>query len=102
MSRVIKSLEPFHQKLGTDTWFYAKRCLLSLLENMAKHIVVVKDSILDDIVHFLDSCQFYGREVQTTLDNPLQAASRQANSSRYTVIYEARVIKALLLQVVRN
>lgn len=37
--------------------FYAKRCLMSLLENMAKHVVVIKDSILDDILHFLDSCQ---------------------------------------------
>nr|CAG4650016.1 EOG090X0302 [Sida crystallina] len=101
ISRVIKSLEPYHQKLGTDTWFYAKRCLLSLLENMAKHIVVVKDSILDDILNFLDSCQFYGREVQTTLDNPLNGNS-QLNSSRYTVTYEARIIKALMLQIVRN
>ena len=58
ITRVIKSLEPYQQKLGTDTWFYAKRCLMSLLENMAKQVVViVKDSILEDIIHFLDSCQ---------------------------------------------
>ena len=81
--------------------FYAKRCLLSLLENIAKHIVVVKDSILEDIIQFLDSCQFYGREVQTTLDNPL-AGAQQLSGARYTVTYEARVIKALLLQIMRN
>nr|CAG4647748.1 EOG090X0302 [Moina brachiata] len=100
ISRVIKSLEPYHQKLGTDTWFYAKRCLMSLLENMAKHVVVIKDSILDDILHFLDSCQFYGREVQTTLENPTSVSS-QMNTARFTVTYEARVIKSLLLQIMR-
>ena len=30
---------------------------MSLLENMAKHVVIIKDSIVDDIIHFLDSCQ---------------------------------------------
>nr|CAG4636855.1 EOG090X0302 [Ceriodaphnia reticulata] len=101
ISRLIKSLEPFHQKLGTDTWFYAKRCLMSLLENMAKQIVVIKDSILDDILQFLDSCQFYGREVQTILENPT-SVNAQVNSARFTVTYEARIIKSLLLQIMRN
>jgi len=27
-------------QLGTDTWFYAKRCFLSLLENMVRKEVV--------------------------------------------------------------
>lgn len=30
---------------------------MSLIENMGKHIVVIKDSILEDILQFLDSCQ---------------------------------------------
>lgn len=30
---------------------------MSLLENMAKQVVIIKDSILDDILSFLDSCQ---------------------------------------------
>ena len=56
VSRIIKSLEPYHKKvsvqtstyvyavvmiialctvqLGTDTWFYVKRCICSLIENM--------------------------------------------------------------------
>jgi len=32
ISRVIKSLEPYNKKLGTDTWYYAKRCLCALIE----------------------------------------------------------------------
>ena len=35
-SRVIKSLEPYNKKLSTDTWFYAKRCFLALIDNLSK------------------------------------------------------------------
>ena len=34
ISRIIKSLEPYEKKLGTDTWFYAKRCFLALAEQV--------------------------------------------------------------------
>lgn len=32
ITRIIKSLEPYPRKLESDTWFYAKRCLLALAE----------------------------------------------------------------------
>ena len=57
ISRVIKSLEPYQKKLGTDTWYYAKRCFLSLIENMAKHMIMLKDSVLLDCVQFLEHCE---------------------------------------------
>jgi len=57
ISRVIKSLEPFQKKLGTDTWFYAKRCFLSLIENLSKHMIMLKDSVLQDCVQFLEHCE---------------------------------------------
>jgi len=34
VSRVIKSLEPYHKRLGWETWTYAKRCFLALIEGM--------------------------------------------------------------------
>ena len=40
--RVIKSLEPYPKKLGTDTWFYAKRTFLALAETLAKHMIMLK------------------------------------------------------------
>ena len=46
ISRVIKSLEPYNKKLGTDTWFYAKRCFLSLVENLSKHMISVRDTVI--------------------------------------------------------
>ena len=52
ISRVIKSLEPYNKKLGTDTWFYAKRCFLSLIENLAKvSIPHIKQKIFLSFVH---------------------------------------------------
>merc|ERR1711967_110483 len=55
ISRVIKSLEPYDKKLGTDTWYYAKRCFLALAETLAKHMVVIKDSTVHEIITFLDA-----------------------------------------------
>ncbi|CAB0038789.1 unnamed protein product [Trichogramma brassicae] len=52
ISRVMKSLEPYNKKLGTDTWYYAKRCFLSLFEQLAKQLVVLKDNTLQDCIQF--------------------------------------------------
>lgn len=57
ISRVIKSLEPYNKKLGTDTWFYAKRCFLSLIENMAKHMIMIRDSVVAECIQFLECCE---------------------------------------------
>lgn len=57
ISRVMKSLEPYNKKLGTDTWFYAKRCFLSLVEQLAKQLVVLKDSTLQECIQFLEHCE---------------------------------------------
>jgi tetratricopeptide repeat protein 30 len=53
----MKSLEPYQKKLGTDTWFYTKRCFLSLFENMARHSVVIRDQVLMEMLHFLSHCE---------------------------------------------
>lgn len=42
ISRIVKSLEPYNKKLETDTWFYAKRCFLALIEGLAKHMIILK------------------------------------------------------------
>merc|ERR1712188_65220 len=55
ISRIIKSLEPYDKKLGTDTWYYAKRCFLALAENMAKHTLTLKDVSMHEILAFLDA-----------------------------------------------
>ncbi len=53
----MKSLEPYQKKLGTDTWFYTKRCFLALFENMSKHLILLKDSFIGEIIQFLTHCE---------------------------------------------
>lgn len=57
ISRIMKSLEPYNKKLGPDTWFYTKRCFLSLLEQSAKQLVVLKDTIFEECIQFLEHCE---------------------------------------------
>ena len=42
ISRIMKSLEPYDKKLGTDTWYYAKRCFLGLAETLSKHMLMLR------------------------------------------------------------
>ena len=98
ISRVIKSLEPYNKKLGTDTWFYAKRCFLSLVENLSKHMISVRDTVIQECIQFLDHCEIYGRNVKTVIEQPLESVPVHAGKN--TVTYEARLIKSLLMKLV--
>uniref|UniRef100_A0A3Q3XPA5 Tetratricopeptide repeat protein 30 n=1 Tax=Mola mola TaxID=94237 RepID=A0A3Q3XPA5_MOLML len=98
ISRVIKSLEPYNKKLGTDTWFYAKRCFLSLLENMSKHMVMLRDSVVQECIQFLEHCEAYGKEVPALIEQPLEES--RIHIGKNTVTYEARLLKALFYEVI--
>ena len=93
VSRIVKSLEPFQKKLGTDTWFYAKRCLMSLLETLSKHMLVLPDQSWNEILNFLDAVEHHGKNVKTVID-PLEEANEKK-----TAAYEAKLIKKLVLQL---
>ncbi|ESO87397.1 hypothetical protein LOTGIDRAFT_127854 [Lottia gigantea] len=98
ISRVIKSLEPYNKKLGTDTWFYAKRCFLSLIENMSKHMIMIRDSVIQECIAFLECCELYGRSVKAVIEQPLE--EEPMHPGRNTVAFQARIIKSLLLQLI--
>lgn len=42
LSRVLRSLDPLPSKLSVDTWHYAKRCIVALLDHMTKQMVALK------------------------------------------------------------
>lgn len=58
-------------QLNTDTWFYAKRCLLALLEILSKHMIVVKDTTISEVIDFLDLADEHGK-ASPTVFNPLE------------------------------
>ncbi|CAE7904313.1 ttc30a [Symbiodinium necroappetens] len=97
ISRIIKSLEPYDKKIGVDTWYYAKRCMLALAETLAKNMVVLNDEVFDDIIAFLDSADQVGKNIGTTI-NVVEAANEDAASKR-TVSQEARMIKRFFLKL---
>jgi tetratricopeptide repeat protein 30 len=93
VARIVKSLEPYNKKLGTDTWYYAKRCFLALLETLSKHMFVLKDSSFNELINFLDAAEIHGKKIKTTV-NPLEEADEKR-----TVAYEARCIKRMFLKL---
>ncbi|NXY50563.1 TT30A protein, partial [Ceuthmochares aereus] len=98
ISRVIKSLEPYNKKLSTDTWYYAKRCFLSLLENMSKHMIVLCDSVIQDCIQFLKQCELYGRNIPAVIEQPLE--EKKMHSGKNTITYEARLLRALIYRII--
>lgn len=98
ISRIIKSLEPFSKKLSTETWFYTKRCFLSMIENLAKHMISVRDSVIQECIQFLDHCEAHGQTIKARIEQPLGGLS--LHPGKNTVTYEARLLKALLLQLI--
>mmetsp|Transcript_13033 Transcript_13033/g.35481 ORF Transcript_13033/g.35481 Transcript_13033/m.35481 type:complete len:98 (+) Transcript_13033:1743-2036(+) len=79
------------KKLETDTWFYAKRCFLSLIENLTKHMIMLKDSSYQEIMTFLDEAEKYGKEVSTSFGD--------AKSDAQTVASEARMLKRMFIKL---
>eukprot|EP00794_Sanderia_malayensis_P009076 gene9076-10045_t len=98
ISRIIKSLEPYSKKLGTDTWFYAKRCFLSLIENMAKQMIMLSDKVIQESMQFFEHCEAYGKNTQTVIEAPLE--SEPLHAGKNTVSYEARMLKSLLVKII--
>ncbi|XP_065221761.1 intraflagellar transport protein 70A [Planococcus citri] len=97
ISRIIRSLEPYDKKLGMDTWFYAKRCILSWLENMARHLLFPTDTFNHDVMKFLDHCALHGIQVKAYQEQPLQ--DTRFKHHKNSVTYEARLLKAILLEI---
>ena len=55
--RIIVSLEPICEKLKPETWHSAKKCFLSLIEDLARHVVTIRDCFLDNCITFLEQCE---------------------------------------------
>ena len=96
IGRVLKSLEPYPRKLGTDTWFYAKRTILALAETLAKHMIMLKDATFHEILTFLDAIDQCGKSIPTKVqDHP----DRPVDTARCNVSFEARLLKKMFIKL---
>jgi tetratricopeptide repeat protein 30 len=93
ISRIVKSFEPYNRKLGTDTWFYAKRCLLSLAEKLAKHMLTIPDATFHSIVKFMKAAERCGKDIPTLVENNHQGLCDDMS----TIAYEARCLKEIFI-----
>merc|ERR1712146_101304 len=97
---IIKSLEPYDKKIGTDTWYYAKRCFLALAENMAKHMLMLKDASIHEIISFLDAADQNGASVVTVIAPTVDPdGTHQVDRSTHNVSYESRQLKKAFLKL---
>jgi hypothetical protein len=97
-----QSLDPYDKKLHTDTWYYAKRCFLALAENMSKHMLILKDSSMDEILDFLDKAEAAGQNVMSVIGSQVDATEGEGasgSSGPATVSFEARQLKTLFLRL---
>ena len=94
ISRIIKSLEPYDKKIGTDTWYYAKRCFLALAETLAKHMIMLKDKNVHEIIAFLEQADQHGANITTVVN-----ATDESDIAKHNVSYEARQLKKIFLQL---
>lgn len=94
--RIVKSLQPYHKKILTDTWFYAKRCFLALAMHLAKHMVLLKDTTFDETLTFFDQADSFGENIPAFIHPD---PSKQDTSARNSVRWEARQLKNLYLKL---
>mgnify|MGYP006187693463 CR=1 FL=1 len=102
ISRIIKSLDPYDKKLHTDTWYYAKRCFLALAENMSKHMLILKDTSMDEILEFLDKAETAGQKVPSVIGPQVDVGDGAGDNAPQTVAFEARQLKNLFLKLYDN
>merc|ERR1712025_905853 len=99
ISRIIKSLEPYDKKLGPDTWYYSKRCFLALAENMAKHMHMLKDTSVHEIISFLEACDSHGTNITTVITPAVDPDGKRPAVATHNVSYEARQLKKIFLKL---
>jgi tetratricopeptide repeat protein 30 len=87
------------KKLHTDTWYYAKRCLLALAENMAKHMLILKDASMEEILEFLDRAEVAGDKVPASIAQHVSLNGEDGENAVHTISYEARQLKNLFLRL---
>ncbi|CAG9466699.1 unnamed protein product [Pedinophyceae sp. YPF-701] len=91
IARVIKSLDPLEKRLSTDTWMYAKQCLVAMADNLAKHMIVLKDEVVEETMRFLDEAEKAGRGIATDFGTD--------PDEQRSVATEARILKHVLLKL---
>uniref|UniRef100_A0A7E4VA12 Tetratricopeptide repeat protein 30 n=1 Tax=Panagrellus redivivus TaxID=6233 RepID=A0A7E4VA12_PANRE len=96
---IISAMQDCERVLGVDTWYYTKRVILSTLESLSKHIIHLRDSVINELLEALQKCELHGKEIPSTAEGPLIGGG-PIQDVRKTVAYEARLLRALVYRIV--
>ncbi|OAF68981.1 hypothetical protein A3Q56_03271 [Intoshia linei] len=88
-------MSPFKTKLSTETWFYAKRCFLSLIESLSNNILLIHENTYKECIHFLVQCEVYGQTISANIEQPIPV--NMLYPGKNTIIYEARILRYILM-----
>eukprot|EP00210_Caulerpa_lentillifera_P000139 g134.t1 len=88
ISRVMKSFEPYEAKLDMHTWHYAKKCMVSLLDALAKHFVQLNDERIVQIMQFLQEIEHFGSNLPTESENKSIGQEARMLKNQFTLIFE--------------
>ncbi len=82
---VMRAIDPVAETLGTDTWLYAKRCLISLIEKIliVTPILPLSEEIFGELMIFLEAVSAVGNQITSAVisTNPLLEKSIASQQS---------------------
>ncbi|KAL4422716.1 hypothetical protein ABPG75_008913 [Micractinium tetrahymenae] len=105
ITRVTRSLEPLAAHLDAPRWRAAMLCLLVMLDQVAKNMLVLKDALVADLLAFLEDVEAAGRGVPALVAAGPSAGSSTAGAEvlhvaqPQTICGQARSLRAMLLKM---
>ena len=102
----MRALEPLSAHLDAPRWHGAMLCLLAMLDQVAKNMLMLKDSLVADLLSFLEDVEAAGRGLAALAPTPApvstggaeqQAAPLPRNAQ--TICGQARTLRAMLLKM---
>jgi len=77
---------------------FSYRCFLGLIENLVKHMIMVKDTTFTEIMHFLDEAERHGKTIPTSFNDGTMTNGNMIDEDR-TVASEARMLKNMFIKL---
>ena len=70
-----------------------------MMEMMSKQVIIIRDSIIEECLQFLNNCEYHGKTIRAIEESPLNMMD--LDSGKNTVTYEARVLKYLFIKILQ-
>ncbi|GIQ86974.1 hypothetical protein KIPB_008924, partial [Kipferlia bialata] len=99
----LNGVHPVKDMLAPDTWFYAKKAVMSFLVQCAKRLARIDDKLWERIIDFLNEVDVHGRDMPAEIVSETTSSIQgtvNGNARRRTIADEARAIQVLYRRLV--